>query len=385
MDAPKATSKGALAGVRVIDLSRLLPGPYCSMVLADHGAEVIAIEGKRFAADNLYIEDLYRNKRHMTLNLKSQEGVEIFYQLVADADVVIEGFRPGVAAKLGVDYQAVKAINSSIIYCSITGYGQDGPLRDEAGHDVNYLSRSGVLSLMGEGGRPPAIPAVQVADIMGAMNGVTGILLALNAKRTTGRGQYIDISMSDGMLALLTMPTYLSQTRGMEPRRGDSLLSHRYGCYNTYETADGKYLALGAVEARFWKTFCGVINREHYAELQYDDDHREKIVADLRSMFLAETLAHWLEFFRDKDVCLSAVKEVEEVAGDPLFGDRQMVVSRERQGIFGHTYGIAVKLSATPGSIRSQPPGFGASTFSVLQELGYSAEDYATMSAQGII
>ena len=180
---------GALSGITVIDLSRLLPGPYCSMILADHGARVIAIEDRRFQDDAFFIPAVMRNKQHMTLNLKTDQGRQIFFRLAETADVLIEGFRPGVVERLGVDYAAVSKANPRIVYCSITGYGQGGALRDRSGHDVNYMAQSGVLGLIGYPDRPPCIPGVQFADIAGgSLHAVAGILLALLAREKTGRG-----------------------------------------------------------------------------------------------------------------------------------------------------------------------------------------------------
>ena len=202
------SKNGALFGITVIDLSRLLPGPYCSMILADHGARVIAVEDKRFLADGLFLNLINRNKEHMSLNLKTEKGKEIFFRLIQNADVVLEGFRPGVVERLGVGYETVRRINPRIIYCSITGYGQDGPFRDRVGHDANYLSYAGVLDLIGEADRPPSIPGIQIADIAGGgMNAAIGILLALFARDKSGNGQYIDISMTDGMVGFLPAGT----------------------------------------------------------------------------------------------------------------------------------------------------------------------------------
>jgi len=201
--------KGALTGISVLDLTRLLPGPFASMTLADHGAQVISIEDKRFVADDFFITTVNRNKEHISLNLKSPEGKEIFFRLVKTADVVMEGFRPGVVQRLGVDYETVRQVNPGIIYCSITGYGQTGAFADRAGHDINYLSHSGVLGLVGGMDSTPSIPGVQLADIAGGgMNAVIGILLALVARNQTGLGQYIDISMTDGTLGLLSLPLF---------------------------------------------------------------------------------------------------------------------------------------------------------------------------------
>jgi crotonobetainyl-CoA:carnitine CoA-transferase CaiB-like acyl-CoA transferase len=213
---------GALKGVTVLDLSRLLPGPFCSMILADHGARVIAIEDKKqYAADGLFVPTVQRNKQHMTLDLKTPEGQEIFFRLAAIADVIIEGFRPGVVERLGVDYERVRRVKPDIVYCSITGYGQNGPYAQRVGHDVNYLGYAGVLDLMGAPDRPPSIPGIQIADIAaGGMNGAIGILLALFARQRTGEGQRIDISMSDGMLAMLPVAQFWQAFSGQAPRRG---------------------------------------------------------------------------------------------------------------------------------------------------------------------
>jgi len=285
-------NKGALKGITVLDLSRLLPGPYCSMILADHGARVIAVEDKRFIADGLFMDLVYRNKEHMTLNLKTEEGKEIFFHLAREADIVMEQFRPGVVHKLGVDYESVKKVNPEIIYCSITGYGQTGPYRDRAGHDVNYLSIAGVLDLIGEKDRPPSIPGIQIADIAsGGMNAAIGILLALQARNSTGKGQYIDISMTDGSVGFMPVPLFYYKLLGIAPERSDFMLSHRYAFYNTYETADGRYISINAVENRFWKNLCETFGVPEYTELQYDEPRREEILDFMRAEFKKKTLS----------------------------------------------------------------------------------------------
>jgi crotonobetainyl-CoA:carnitine CoA-transferase CaiB-like acyl-CoA transferase len=311
---------GALQGITVIDLSRMLPGPYCSMILADHGARVIAIEDKRFEADDLYLSPVNRNKDHMTLNLKSKEGQSIFLKLIHNADVLMEGFRPGVTKRLGIDYETLKKVNPRIIYCSITGYGQDGPYRDVAGHDVNYLSLAGILDIIGEKDRSPSIPGIQIADIVGGgMNAAIGILLAIVAREKTGEGQYIDISMTDGMVGLLSIPLHIFQRTNKVPQRSDTFLSHRYACYNVYETADGRYISIGAVENRFWKNLCDVLHVPEYGPLQYDDNHREEILDFCRKAFKKKTLEEWVKELREKDVCWGKIQHVGEVLNDPLF------------------------------------------------------------------
>ncbi len=378
---------GALNGIRVLDLSRMLPGPYCSMILADHGAQVIAIEDKKFQADGLFFSDLNRNKRHMSLNLKSPEGLEIFFRLAEKADVILEGFRPGVVQRLGVDYQAVQRINPRIIYCSISGYGQTGPLRDRAGHDVNYLSTAGVLGLIGEKDRPPAIPGVQIADIAGGgMNAAVGILLALFAREKNGQGQYIDISMTDGMVGFLSLPYFFAERNGRQPKPADTLLSHRYACYNTYQTADGRYLALGAVENRFWRGLCEYFQRPEYISLQYDEQRREEIIGFLRQQFLTRTLATWESELAHLDICCSGVKTMAEVLTDPLFKEREMVHSyTDMNGVERQGFGIPIKMSNTPGSIRTTPGRFGESTAEILAEAGYSKEQRVAFVEAGVV
>lgn len=379
--------QGALCGVKVLDLSRLLPGPYCSMILADHGAEVIAVEDGRFRADGLYFNDVNRNKRHMSLNLKCDEGREIFFRLAREADVLLEGFRPGVVERLGVDYAAVNAVNPGIIYCSITGYGQTGPKRDEPGHDVNYLSSAGILDLIGAAGGAPSIPAVQVADIAGgAMQAAIGILLALYAREKSGQGQYIDISMTDGILGLLTLPMFFERVQGERPARSETTLSHRFGCYNTYRTRDGRYLAVGAVENRFWKRLCETLGRPDYIDLQYDLGRRREIIDWLRTTFAEKSLADWDAMFNGVEACCSPVANLDEVLTSPLFCAREMVCEYpQTNGEVRRGLGIPVKLSGTPGTIRTAPAEFGQHTRDILRELGYQPQDIDELVLRRVI
>ena len=381
------TKLGALSGTTVIDLSRLLPGPYCSMILADHGARVIAVEDKRFLVDGLFLSIINRNKEHMTLNLKTDEGKEIFFRLVKMADVVLEGFRPGVVRKLGVDYESVRQVNPRIVYCSISGYGQSGLYRDRVGHDVNYLSFAGVLDLIGEPDRPPSIPGIQIADIAGGgMNAAIGILLALLARKRTGQGQYIDISMTDGMVGFLPIPLFFGRQTGQDPRRAEGILSHRYACYNTYETADGRYLSIGAVENRFWQKLCEVLKVPEYTDLQYDDQRRLEIIEFMRGTFRKKTLDEWEATLGDLDICWGRVQALSEVLDDPLFRQREMVVEIEEQdGKKSKTLGVPVKLSDTPGSVRTPPVGFGKSTPAILAELGYSDSQINVLKDKEVI
>ncbi len=378
---------GALAGITVVDLSRLLPGPYCSMLLADHGARVIAVEDRRFAADGLFIGTVNRNKEHVSLNLKDPEGLEAFRCLAARADVVIEGFRPGVVERLGVDYATLAQKNPRLVYCAITGFGQSGPLRERAGHDVNYLALSGVLGLIGFPDRPPAIPGVQLADIAGgALMAAIGILLALFARERTGRGQYIDIAMTDGAAALLPLALHFRQLTGQAPRRGAEMLSHRYACYNTYQTADGRHVAIGAVENRFWRQLCEVLGCPDYGPLQYDEGRRQEIIDWLSGLFLTRSMADWEDQLGGRDVCFAPVHLLDEaMAGAQLRARAMALDTPDGRGGMLPALGLPVKLSDTPGALRTPPPAFGADTGRVLAELGYRPEQIAAMRQRGAI
>lgn len=380
--------KGALDGITVIDLSRLLPGPYCSMILADHGARVIAIEDKKqYAADGLFLPTVQRNKAHISLDLKAPEGREVFFRLVEQADVVIEGFRPGVVQRLGVDYEAVRRVKPDIIYCAITGYGQTGPLSGRAGHDINYLACAGVLDLMGEADRPPVIPGVQLADMAGGgLNGAIGILLALFHRQRTGKGQYIDISMTDAVAAMLPLAQYYRELYGQPPQRGNHLLAHRYACYNTYETADGRFIAVGVLENRFWKALCAHIGMPQYAELQFDEDRRQEIVDAFRRVFKTKSMAAWEDELGRQDICVSAVLTIDEAFSSPQLTQREMTVQLQRAGDGREmALGVPIKLSATPGKVRAPRAGFGESTEAVLEAAGYAPEEIENLRQLDVI
>ena len=380
-------NQGALSGIKVLDLSRLLPGPYCSMILADHGARVIAIEDRRFMDDGLFFSQAYRNKEHMSLNLKTEEGKKIFFRLVNDADVILEGFRPGVVQRLGVDYGTVYKVNQKIIYCSISGYGQTGPYRDRAGHDVNYLSISGVLDLIGQANHPPSIPGIQIADIAGGgMNAAIGILMALFARERTGKGQYIDISMTDGMVGFMSAAFFLKQITGQFPKRGDSILSHRYACYNTYETADGRYISVGTVENRFWKNLCEFLEVPEYTPLQYDENRRQEIIDFMKTTFRKKTFKQWKKDLAGIDSCCEPIQNFSEVLKNPLFREREMIVEvTGKDGIKTLVIGVPVKLSETPGSVSTPPVAFGENTEAILKELGYSRKQIEELSNMEVI
>ncbi|OFV87413.1 MAG: hypothetical protein A3J75_06015, partial [Acidobacteria bacterium RBG_16_68_9] len=298
----------ALGHLKMLDLSRQLPGPFCSTVLADLGMDVlvVSVPNDPFA---LGIPFLARNKRSMTLNLKTDAGREIFRRLAAGADVVLEGFRPGVTARLGIDYETLRASNPRLIYCSISGYGQDGPYRDRVGHDINYLGYAGVLNFIGAAGGPPVLPGVQIADIGGgALLAAVGILAAVAARERTGQGQFVDVAMLDGSVAWNVYHLLMFQLSGRLPQRGGEQLTGRHACYNVYETRDGRHVTVGAYEPHFWATLCRHFGREDFVASQWDDGaKREEMLDFFRAAFREKTLAEWMRELGDKAICFGPV------------------------------------------------------------------------------
>ena len=375
-----------LAGLRVLDLSRQLPGPFCSTLLADFGADVltIAAPGDPFGTG---IPFLARNKRSMTLNLKHPEGLALFLRMADGADIVLEGFRPGVAARLGVDYATLRARNPQLIYCAISGYGQDGPYRDRSGHDVNYLGYAGVLQYVGAADGPPVSPGVQIADIGGgSLMAAVGILLAVVGRQKSGRGQMVDVAMCDGALAWNVYHTLTYQLTGQHPRRGGEQLTGHYACYNVYETKDGRHVTLGAFEPHFWATICRHFGREELISLQWaDGETRTSTLAAFRAQFRSKTLPEWVAELSPLDICFGPVNRLDETFADPQLRHRGMVIDVDGPGGPGITFGTPIKLSATPGGIRTPPPGFGEHTDAVLHDLGCDESMIRRLHAEGVV
>jgi len=357
------------------------------MILGDHGARVITIEHRRYRKEYLSTNrSINRNKEHMTLDLKTDKGKEIFYSLARKADVILEGFRPGVMDRLKVGYHAIRELNPEIIYCSITGYGQNGPWRDQAGHDINYLGHSGMLSTMCSEEGAPCIPGVQIADMAGGLNAAIGIILALLARETTGKGQYIDIAMTDGLISMLPIAAGMLWGQGSVPSRGKALLYQRYACYNVYKTADGAYVTLGALERRFWDALCRYFDVAEYMPLQFSEEKRAEIIEFFSAEFLKRTRDEWMKIFSDNDVCLGGVLTVKEALSGENIEARDMVVPLKTDEIpTEKNIGIPVKLSATPGGVRSPSPEFGANTRSILGELGFTDADVTQLESEGVI
>jgi alpha-methylacyl-CoA racemase len=380
---------GALAGLRVLDLSRLLPGGFCSLLLADFGADVIKVEDTgagdylRWAEPRYEDADpsaggamflaLNRGKRSVRIDLKADGGRDVLLRLVRDADVLLESFRPGVMDRLGVGYEALRAVNPGLVYCAITGYGQDGPFAGRAGHDLNYLARIGMLALTEE----PLQPAGQVADIGGgALMAAFGILAALRERDRSGEGQLVDVSMSDGALSWLAMAAARQFADG-EP---GSELTGGLICYRPYRCADG-WVAFGALEPKFWRAWCLGVGREDLVERQFEpvgsDAHRE-----VEAVFAGRTRAEWEAFNDEHDCCLEPVLGLDEALESELVRARGMVVEVGSARVLG----APVKLSRTRADpARAGAPPLGADTDAVLVEAGYGAAEIEELKRAGAV
>ncbi|HEV2219455.1 MAG TPA: CaiB/BaiF CoA-transferase family protein, partial [Casimicrobiaceae bacterium] len=300
---------GPLDGIKVLDLTKLAPGPFCTMILADLGAEVLKVEepgaptGRRAeqagAAGTQGLASgfsgspfnaMNRNKKSIALNLKSAPGKEIYNRLADKTDVIVEEYRPGVAKRLGIDYETLAARNPRLIYCAITGYGQSGPYRDLVGHDLNYIATAGVLSLFGRPGQPPTIPHNLVADYAGGgMHGAIGVLAALVARQHTGRGQYVDISMMDGSVALLAQSFATFFAGGQVPKRGETMLDGGIPNYAVYSTKDDKYITIGALEPWFFANLCRALGREDLIPHEFNPEKRAEIAKCFTDAFKTKT------------------------------------------------------------------------------------------------
>jgi crotonobetainyl-CoA:carnitine CoA-transferase CaiB-like acyl-CoA transferase len=373
-----------LDGIRVLDLSRLYPGPYCSMILADFGAEVLCIEDRRYASEPA-MPSVMRNKRHMSLDLGTAGGREVFLRLVRGADVLLEGFRPEAMKRLGLDYPALRQENPRLVYCSVTGFGQTGPYRDMVGHDLNYLALGGVLATTGTGPEAlPAIPGTQIADVAaGGMNAAIGILLALLARERSGEGQYVDVSMTDGIVAMNGYAAVFLWALGESLQPGRSMLTGKYPWYRVYRCADGRDLSIGAVERRFWERLCEHFGVPEWASLQYHDEKAPEMHAFFEARFAEKSRDTWFEELRSLDVCVAPVLDPREAFESQQVKARDLVVDVEKDGQRLKLLGVPIKLSATPGSIESPPPGFGEHTDEVLSSLGYDAEAIARLRRSG--
>jgi crotonobetainyl-CoA:carnitine CoA-transferase CaiB-like acyl-CoA transferase len=372
-----------LTGIKILDLSRIGPGPYCTMLLADLGAEVIKIEQTGFGIIPLPVDEetwaayyaIDRNKKSIVLNLKMKEARQVFYEMAKSADVVLEGFRPGVAGRLKLDYKTMRKINPRIVYCSLTGYGQDGPYRDLPGHDINYISVAGALNALAIRNGQPAVPLNLVGDYAGGgLQAAFSIVVALLAREKTGKGQLIDVSMVDGIISMLSWEASLLFAGGGVPKWGDTPLTGSVPCGCVYKTKGGGFISLGCFEVKFWENLCQALGREDLIPYQFaTGDEKGKVVSQLAKIFLTKTKSEWFQLLAPKDIPITPVYNIDEVFSDPHVLHRQMVeeVNHPRLGKVKQV-GIPTKFSLTPGKIKTTSPLPGQHTEEVLNNLGYS-------------
>jgi alpha-methylacyl-CoA racemase len=391
-----------LSDVKILDLTRLLPGGFCTLLLADLGADVIKVEdtgqgdyvrwappyygsdehtplGTRSA---IYLS-LNRNKRSVRLDLKQEGGRQALLKLAESADVLVESFRPGVLDKLGVGYELLRQANPALVYCPITGYGQDGPNRDRAGHDMNYLGLNGILSLTGDADGPPVQSGAQIADLGGGgLMAAVGILAALQEARRNGEGQMVDISMTDGSLAWLVMEAGRYFGSGEVPKRGEVMLSGGIICYRPYEAKDG-WITCGALEPKFWAAFCNGVGRADLIQHQFEKPG-SPAHAQVAEIFRGRTREEWRAFNDEHDAMIEPILELDEALESELAREREMVISYE-QPEFGEVkqLGFPIKLSRTPADVHRPAPALGEHTAEVLTEAGYSAEEVQTLEESG--
>jgi len=388
-----------MEGITVLDLSRLLPGPFCSMILADLGADVVKVESSlvgdptrafppHVGRESCYFMSVNRNKRSIAINLRRKPGREIVLQLARSADVFLEGFRPGRACLLGLGYDDVRQVKPDIIYCSLSGYGQDGPLRDRAGHDINYIGLGGMLDLLRPKGGAPVMPRVQAADIGGgALYATIGILSGLIARSRSGAGTYIDASIFHGVIASLAFSAAALNSPQAGSQQGHPHLSGVYPCYNVYRTKDGHYMTLGALEPHFWADFCKAIGRDGLVAKQFPpDDERATVVAELERVFSERTRAEWVEFLADKDVCCEPMNTVEEALAHPQTRRRGMLLETDHPTAGALSLvGLPFRSSgATPRRVLP-PPMLGQHTAEILQDLGYDDAQIADLRARRVV
>jgi crotonobetainyl-CoA:carnitine CoA-transferase CaiB-like acyl-CoA transferase len=392
-----------LTGLTVLDLSRLLPGGFCSLLLSDFGADVIKVEdtgmgdyirwappyydGAAETARSALFLALNRGKRSIRLDLKAEAGRAALLRLVRDADVVLESFRPGVLDRLGVGYERLRAENPRLVYCAISGYGQDGPNRGRSGHDMNYLGLNGILGLTGEADGPPVQAAAQIADLGGgALMAAVGILIALRERERSGEGQSVDCSMFDGSLSWLAMLAAESFASGGAPRRGDLGLAGRYNCYRPYACADG-WVTLGALEPKFWQEWCEGVDRPDLVAHAFDPPGSDSHAA-VAEIFAGRSREQWRAFASEHDCCLEPVLGLDEALESELVAAREMVVELVQPGAQRPVklLGVPIKLSRTPGDgARAPGPELGEHTDDVLAAAGYSEPDIAQLHEEGAI
>ena len=381
-----------LDDITVLDFARGYPGSYGAMFLADFGSRVIRVDPPRgglFTSEQeAAFQATYRNKESIVVDLSLEAGREVLYRLVRIADVLVEGFRPGVMKRLGADYPTLKGLNPRLIYCSVSGFGQDGPYAHLPAHDMNFLAIAGALSMIGPRDGKPCPPSNYIADMGGAgLHTALGILLALAAREKSGRGQLVDVSYLDGTLSLMTfdLSTYFST--GVPPRRGETRTTAGQVTHQVYRCRDGEYFTTACTEVHFWENLCRALGREDLFPYRLAKGaERERVVAELAAIFATRSREEWFQFFQDKNVCAGPVNYIEEAVRDPQVLHRQMVVEVDHPALGKvKQVGIPIKLQDTPGQVRWLGVSQGAHTDRVLAELGYSSKEIGELRRSGVV
>ena len=381
-----------LEGVRVLDLTRLLPGNHCTLLLADLGADVVKVEepgrGDYIRLTPPLVDGqgaahraLNRGKRSVTLDLKAAGGPDLLLRLAGNADALVESFRPGVLDRLGVGWDALSRENPRLVYCALTGFGQDGPYRDRVGHDINYIGYAGILEATGAPDGPPVLPAVQVGDLGGGMAAALGVVASLGQAVREGRGRLVDVSMLDVSMSWAAVHTSWFLATGEVPARGAMPLTGGLACYRPYRCADGRFVAVGALEPRFWRGLCEAVGTEDLIEAHLDPGRQEEVAGRLRDVFGSRPRDEWVERLAGLEACVGPVNDVAEAVADPQVRHRGMVAEVDGRAVGP---GPAIRLAEGRGSMRPAP-ALGEHTDEVLAEAGLSREEIADLRGRGIV
>jgi len=376
----------ALGGTRVLDLTRYFPGPYCTMLLGDLGADIIKVEEPGgdptrglpplLDRDSSAHKALNRNKRSIVVDVRKEEGARIVKRLALKADVLVEAFRPGVLHRRGLGYEDLGLKNAGLVYCSLTGYGQDGPLRSHPGHDIDYLGLGGLLGAHRDAAARPLLPPAQIADMVGGLLACIGILAALQARERTGRGQFVDVSILEGVFAIMSVP--LARMRGEGNLPSD--LAGTQPCYRVYSCRDGKYVAVGALEPKFWEALCRGLGQPDLISKQW----RPEAAVALERIFTERDRDEWLRELQALETCVEPVLDLSDVAGHPQARARRSILAQGSGAGSFWTPACPLRLSETPPSTRLEAPAAGEHTREVLLEIGYPEGEIERLRADGI-
>lgn len=383
----------ALEGIKIIDFSKWLPGQYCGMVLGDFGADVIKVEDVKGDVTRGFTPAkepgmsywhlmLNRNKRGITVNLKTPAGREVLLRLLKEADVFLEGFRPGYLKMLGLDYESVSKINPRLIYCSITGFGPEGKYKHMPSHDLNVIGLAGVAAP--EDGTDISVPSVQVAALGGSLNAISGILIALYARERTGKGQLVNVDLYSS--AINAEITAISSVIGCRETGMPSFGRTASHYYSVYKTKDGRYLSIGTIEPKFWQKMCRLIDLPELESRQFDFANSAEIKKKLAAAFAGKTQAEWLELIGKDEFCVTPIRTLQEALDSSLTTEQSQMLVTKKEDFGNYTYvKSAAKLSDTPGTIRKRAPYLGEHTQEVLESAGYTKEEIAAMHKKGEI